>query len=104
MGPLPKQLRPIFRDRHDFDAGGTLDQMVAALANSTALILIASPAAAKSNPVNEEVRVFASRHPDRPLIPLLIEGDPGHTDREFLPAGVVSGDWEWRRCIGRRFA
>jgi hypothetical protein len=24
MGPVPKQLRPIFRDRHDFDAGGGL--------------------------------------------------------------------------------
>ena len=24
MGLVPKQLRPIFRDRHDFDAGGTL--------------------------------------------------------------------------------
>ena len=48
-GPIPKQLRPIFRDRHDFDAGGTLAaQTVVALDNSAALILIASPAARRA--------------------------------------------------------
>jgi len=51
MGPIPKHLRPIFRDRHDFDAGGTLAaQTVAALDSSAALILVASPAAASSSP------------------------------------------------------
>jgi tetratricopeptide (TPR) repeat protein len=89
MGPIPKQLRPIFRDRHDFDAGRTLAaQTVAALDNSAALILIASPAAAKSNPVNEEVGLFALRHPNRPLIPLIIEGEPGHPDRECFPPAL----------------
>src|SRR6516162_9950642 len=89
MGPIPKQLRPIFRDRHDFDAGGTLAaQTVAALDNSAALILIASPAAAKSNPVNEEVRLFASRDPDRPLIPVIVGGDPGDAERECFPPAL----------------
>ena len=89
IGPIPKQLRPIFRDRHDFDAGGTLAaQTVAALDNSAALILIASPAAAKSNPVNEEVGLFALRHPNRPLIPLIIAGEPGHPDRECFPPAL----------------
>ena len=38
MGPVPKQLRPIFRDRHDFDAGGGLaTQTVAALDQAAAL-------------------------------------------------------------------
>src|SRR5580704_1351897 len=70
-GPVPKQLRPIFRDRHDFDAGGALgEQTVAALDASAALILLASPASARSKPVDEEVRLFQTRHPDRPLIPL----------------------------------
>ena len=51
MGPIPKHLRSIFRDRHDFDAGGTLAvQTVAALDSSAALILVASPAAASSSP------------------------------------------------------
>ena len=89
MGAIPKQLRLIFRDRHDFDAGGTLAAQTApALHNLGALILIASPAAAKSNPVNEGVRLFVSPHPDRPVIPLIIEDDPGHLDRECFPPAL----------------
>jgi eukaryotic-like serine/threonine-protein kinase len=72
MGPIPKTLGPIFRDRHDFDAGGTLaEQTIAALDQSAALILLASPHAAKSAPVNEGVRLFKVRHPERPVIPLM---------------------------------
>ena len=75
MGRIPKHLRPIFRDRHDFDAGGALaTQTVTALDSSAALILVASPAAAGSKPVNEEIRLFASRHPDRPVIPVIVGG------------------------------
>ena len=63
MGPVPKQLRPIFRDRHDFDAGGTLgEQTIAAIDAAGAMILLASPASASSRPVNDEVR----RAPSRP--------------------------------------
>ncbi|MFZ2006869.1 MAG: toll/interleukin-1 receptor domain-containing protein, partial [Stellaceae bacterium] len=86
MGPVPRQLRPIFRDRHDFDAGGELaTQTVAALDQAAALILLASPASAASKPVNEEVRLFRERHPDRPLIPLLLDGEPGSATRECFP-------------------
>src|SRR5580692_2167480 len=89
MGPIPKQLRPIFRDRHDFDAGGTLgEQTVLALDDAGALILLASPAAANSKPVDEEVRLFRSRHPDRPLIPLILDGEPGHAERECFPLAL----------------
>jgi hypothetical protein len=65
MGPVPKQLRPIFRDRHDFDAGGTLgEQTIAAIDAAGAMILLASPASASSRPVNDEVPVL--RAPSRP--------------------------------------
>ena len=68
MGPIPTTLRPIFRDRHDFSAGGTLtSQTIEALDASAALVIIVSPDAAMSGPVNEEVRLFKWRHPDRPL-------------------------------------
>jgi tetratricopeptide (TPR) repeat protein len=89
MGPIPKQLRPIFRDRHDFDAGGTLgEQTVAALDDAGALIILASPASASSKPVDAEVRLFQSRHPDRPLIPLILDGEPGSNERECLPQAL----------------
>jgi hypothetical protein len=84
-----KQLRPIFRDRHDFDAGGTLgEQTVAALDDAGALIILASPASASSKPVDAEVRLFQSRHPDRPLIPLILDGEPGSNERECLPQAL----------------
>jgi TIR domain len=93
MGPIPKHLRPIFRDRHDFDAGGALAaQTVTALDSSAALILVASPAAANSKPVNEEIRLFASRHPDRPVIPVIIDGNLGDADKECFPPALRPED------------
>jgi hypothetical protein len=54
-GAIPKALRPIFRDRDDFTAGHSLtDQTLAALDASAALIVICSPAAARSKYVTEE--------------------------------------------------
>ena len=89
MGPIPRQLRPIFRDRHDFEAGETLAaQTAAAIDNSAALILLASPAAAASRFVDQEVRLFLSRHPGRPLIPLILDGEPGNPERECFPPAL----------------
>jgi tetratricopeptide (TPR) repeat protein len=86
MGPIPKNLRPVFRDRHDFDAGGTLrDQTIAALDGSAALVVLCSPASARSGAVNEEVRQFLSRHPDRPVVPLILDGTPRDEMHECFP-------------------
>jgi hypothetical protein len=75
LGPVPKTLRPIFRDREDFSGSHSLtDATVAALDASAALIVLCSPVAASRPAVNEEVRLFRSRHPDRPVIPVIIDG------------------------------
>lgn len=88
-GPIPETLRPIFRDRYEFDAGGSLSELtVAALDGSAALIVLASPHAAHSKFVNEELRQFKSRHPDRPLIPLIVEGEPGDPEDECFPPAL----------------
>jgi hypothetical protein len=43
-GPVPKTLRPIFRDREDFPAGHSLtEQMLSALEASQFLVVIARP-------------------------------------------------------------
>ena len=87
-GTIPKTLRPIFRDRDDFTAGHTLtEQTLAALDASHALIVICSPASAKSHYVNEEIRRFKSRHSDRPVIPVIVGGTPNDAKDEcFSPA------------------
>jgi formylglycine-generating enzyme required for sulfatase activity len=88
-GPIPQTLRPIFRDRSDFDAGGPLAaSTTAALDDSAALILIASPDSARSKYVNEEVQLFKSRYPDRPLIPLIVGGKPGDPNQEPFPSAL----------------
>src|SRR5262245_59224293 len=75
LGTVPKTLRPIFRDREDFSGGHSLtDATVAALDASAALIVLCSTVAAPRPAVNEEVRLFRSRHPDRPVIPVIVEG------------------------------
>jgi tetratricopeptide (TPR) repeat protein len=86
-GPVPKQLRPIFRDREDFSAGQTLnDQTIAALDASAALIVLCSPASAKSAAVNEEVRLFKHRCPKRLIVPIILAGKPNSAQECFPPA------------------
>ncbi len=88
-GPIPKVLRPIFRDRNDFDAGSSLGaETGTALDDSAALILLASPHAARSKYANEELRLFKARHPDRPVIPLIVDGTPGDAANECFPPAL----------------
>src|SRR4249919_3105379 len=48
-GPVPKTLRPVFRDREDFSAGHSLtEQTNAALESSQFLVVVCSPDAARS--------------------------------------------------------
>ena len=89
MGPIPKTLRPIFRDRDDFTSGQSLnEQTLSALDSSAALIVLGSPDAAKSHYVNEEVRLFKHRHPDRPIIPIILNGKPGDPVSECFPPAL----------------
>jgi len=98
LGPVPKQLRPIFRDREDFSAGGSLNhQSIAALDASAALVVLCSPASAKSHYVNEEIRLFKHRHPDRPVVPVILAGKPDGGEQEcFAPALRFELDAEGR--------
>ena len=89
MGTIPKALRPIFRDCDDFTAGHTLtEQTLAALDASHSLIVMCSPSSAKSRYVTEEIRLFKSRHPGRPVVPLIVEGKPGDAELECFPSAL----------------
>lgn len=88
-GPVPKTLRPIFRDRDDFSAGHSLtDQTVAALEGSQFLIVVCSPNAARSKYVNEEVRHFKTLGRATRVIPVIVDGEPGDPQRECFPPAV----------------
>ena len=96
LGPVPATLRPIFRDREDFAGGHALkDATIAALDQSAALIVLCSSVAATRPAVNEEVRLFRLAHPDRPVIPVIVDGTypenfPPALRYELDPDGTVS--------------
>jgi formylglycine-generating enzyme required for sulfatase activity len=88
-GPIPENLRPIFRDRFEFEAGRSLaDETITALDESASLIVLASPHSALSKFVNEELRQFKSRHPDRPSIPLIVDGASDDPVKECFPPAL----------------
>ncbi len=89
VGPIPKSLRPIFRDRNDFSAGNSLAaETIAALEKSAALVVVCSPEAARSKYVNDEICIFKSRHPDRPIVPVIVAGRPRGDSDECFPPGL----------------
>ena len=73
-----KPLGPVFRDRDELTASTTLgDALTGALLGSEFLILICSPASAKSRWVNEEVRQFRRARGTANVLPLIVGGEPG---------------------------
>ena len=77
FGPVEERIRPVFKDREELGAAHSLNEEIrSALEGSQSLIVICSPAAAKSRWMNEEIRLFQSlgRH-DR-IFSIIVEGDP----------------------------
>ena len=88
-GPVPRTLRPIFRDREDFSAGPSLAAAtIAALEASQFLIVVCSPNAAKSEYVNEEIRRFKEFGRSQFIIPVIVGGDPGEGDDQCFPPAL----------------
>lgn len=77
FGPIPARLTPIFKDREELSASGSLGELIeAALARSRALIVVCSPAAAGSRWVNEEVRTFKQVHGEQRIYAVIVAGEP----------------------------
>jgi hypothetical protein len=97
-GPVPKSLRPIFRDREDFAAGHSLsEQTLKTLEASQFLVVICSPNAARSKYVDEEIRRFKAQGRAARVIAIIVDGEPGDPQRECFPPALrftVSRDAE----------
>lgn len=75
--PLPARLYPIFRDRDELASANDLSESILrALADSDALIVVCSPAAAASRWVNDEIRYFQQRGLGHRVFCLLVNGSP----------------------------
>ena len=82
------RLGPIFRDRDDFPAAVDLSEAVRkALARSHALIVLCSPDTKASPWVAREIDLFRSLFPDRPVLAVLLRGEP----EEAFPAALLEG-------------
>lgn len=88
-GAVPARLTPIFRDIDELPAADDLStEIKSALADSAALIVLCSPEARASRWVNREIELFRELHPDRPILPALVRGDP---EEAFPPALFTPG-------------
>lgn len=79
---LPKEIRPVFRDKSELAAGVLADEIQKALENSKYLIVICSPHSAKSEWVNKEVQSFIDMGRADKIIPFIIEGVPNSNNDE----------------------
>ncbi|HEY2397241.1 MAG TPA: toll/interleukin-1 receptor domain-containing protein [Rudaea sp.] len=80
-GIIPSRLLPIFRDREELASATDLGRTVnAALAQSKNLIVICSPASAKSRWVNEEVLAFKRLGHAESIFCLIVGGEPNASD------------------------
>lgn len=77
LGVLAGSLPPVFRDREELGASGNLAASVrAALDQSSALIVICSPAAVASRWVNEEIRQYVAGGRSDRIFCLIVDGEP----------------------------
>lgn len=86
-GPVPKQLAPIFRDRQELAASPDLNEEIEeAIAGSRFLIVLCSPAAAKSKWIDQEIACFKRLHKEDRVLAVIVDGEPfasDDPDREF---------------------
>lgn len=76
-GPAPSRLAPIFKDREEEPAGGSLRALIeTALDESEFLIVVCSPNSAKSRWVNKEIAYFRKRRNPDNILPYIIAGEP----------------------------
>jgi tetratricopeptide (TPR) repeat protein len=77
LGTIPKRLTPIFRDRHELAASSSLGREIEeALLASRYLIVLCSPAAAKSRWVDQEIRDYKRLHGEDRVLAAIVAGEP----------------------------
>ena len=85
---LPSKFRPVFRDVDELKAGNLPEQIYDALSDSTYLIVVCSPSAAKSEWVNKEITEFIeigkAKGVDnvRNIFPFIVAGYPHAKNKE----------------------
>jgi tetratricopeptide (TPR) repeat protein len=95
LGSVPARLHPIFKDREELSAAGSLNEAIkGALGSASALIVVCSPASAGSPWVNEEIRNFKQLNGDARVFAVIAGGEPwasripGQEEQECFPPAM----------------
>ena len=85
---MSSTLGSIFRDREDLAAAASLSVAIRdALGRTEALVVMCSPNAAASPWVAAEINLFRELHPEKPVLAVLLSGDPATA----FPAALTAG-------------
>ena len=108
-GVVPKRLTPIFRDQHELAAADDLGEEIReALASSQYLVVLCSPAAAKSHWTNAEIETFKRTRPDGCVLAAIASGEPfaseiaGREAEECFPPALRQRFDRRGRATGKR--
>jgi tetratricopeptide (TPR) repeat protein len=83
---IPSKIYPVFRDEEEFSAEASLAPAIQyALLRSKNLIVLCSPKSVQSPYVAAEIRHFKKLGRANLIIPVLLDGEPGHPTREAFP-------------------
>jgi len=81
LGPVPRRLAPVFRDREELGPAPELGETIErALAGSASMLVVCSPAAARSRWVNDEILAFKRLGRADRVVALIVAGDPAAGD------------------------
>jgi len=81
MGVVPRRLAPVFRDREELATATSLGAVIqAALGAAATLVVICSPAAARSRWVNEEILAYKRLGRADRILCLVVAGEPNASD------------------------
>ncbi len=89
-GSIPRRLFPVFLDRDELAGSSALGpELQAALRDARHLIVICSPASARSHWVNEEIKYFKALGKADRVLALIVSGEPNSGDeRECFPEAL----------------
>ncbi|MET0755347.1 MAG: toll/interleukin-1 receptor domain-containing protein [Pseudoxanthomonas sp.] len=96
-GPIERRLGTFFLDRDELPSAGDLGATIReALAESAALVVIASPAASQSRWVNAEVEAFQANGRGDRVLSFVVDGVPGSANpaQNCFPPALVRPDAE----------
>ena len=94
-GPVPRRLTPVFRDLGELPASGDLgSEIEEAIVGSLFLIVLCSPAAARSHWIAAEIEQFKRARPEGCILAAIVAGEPfasdtpGREEEECLPLAL----------------